>query len=171
MCFAHFDDCILVVTCLATNYLVACRKNWASCKTSSHCETKFLTCGEIPDQLTSCLSLATLNVSYNNFAGVIPVGRNFPRFPPDSFIGNRLLRGNWLGSVKHFSYISLLNSGPRKLMVLHMGSALHTYEDIMLSTENLSEKYIIGCCASSTVYKWSEGVGIPNTGNSLWSLP
>ena len=34
-----------------------------------------------------------------------------------------------------------------------MDLALHTYEDIMLSTENLSEKYIIGCGASSTVYK------------------
>ncbi|CAI9092107.1 OLC1v1027267C1 [Oldenlandia corymbosa var. corymbosa] len=43
--------------------------------------------------------------------------------------------------------------GPPKLVVLHMDMALHTYEDIMRSTENLSEKYIIGCGASSTVYK------------------
>ncbi|KAL3524198.1 hypothetical protein ACH5RR_017032 [Cinchona calisaya] len=43
--------------------------------------------------------------------------------------------------------------GPPKLVVLHMDMALHTYEDIMISTDNLSEKYIIGCGASSTVYK------------------
>ncbi|XP_071929599.1 uncharacterized protein [Coffea arabica] len=152
--------------------------------------------GEIPGQLTNCLSLAILNVSYNNFTGVIPVGRNFSRFPPDSFIGNPLLRGNWLGSVSSpgtskfkaifsrtavvcliLGFMTLLSmvmvavyktnqprqfvngskkcmqSGPPKLVVLHMDLALHTYEDIMLSTENLSEKYIIGCGASSTVYK------------------
>lgn len=34
-----------------------------------------------------------------------------------------------------------------------MDMALHTYEDIMRSTENFSEKYIIGYGASSTVYK------------------
>ncbi|XP_027084678.1 uncharacterized protein [Coffea arabica] len=27
------------------------------------------------------------------------LSRNFSRFPPDSFIGNPLLRGNWLGSI------------------------------------------------------------------------
>lgn len=31
--------------------------------------------------------------------------------------------------------------------------AIHTYEDIMRLTENLSEKYIIGYGASSTVYR------------------
>lgn len=44
-------------------------------------------------------------------------------------------------------------SGPPKLVVLHMDMAIHTYEDIMRITENLSEKYIIGYGASSTVYK------------------
>lgn len=34
-----------------------------------------------------------------------------------------------------------------------MNMALHVYEDIMRMTENLSEKYIIGYGASSTVYK------------------
>lgn len=34
-----------------------------------------------------------------------------------------------------------------------MDMAIHTYEDIMRLTENLSEKYIIGYGASSTVYK------------------
>eukprot|EP00268_Persea_americana_P003538 TRINITY_DN11066_c0_g1_i5.p1 TRINITY_DN11066_c0_g1~~TRINITY_DN11066_c0_g1_i5.p1 ORF type:complete len:980 (-),score=154.43 TRINITY_DN11066_c0_g1_i5:425-3364(-) len=43
--------------------------------------------------------------------------------------------------------------GPPKLVVLHMDMAIHTYEDIMRITENLSEKYIIGYGASSTVYK------------------
>ncbi|KAK2971759.1 hypothetical protein RJ640_022898 [Escallonia rubra] len=45
------------------------------------------------------------------------------------------------------------NPGPPKLVVLHMDMAIHTYEDIMRITENLSEKYIIGYGASSTVYK------------------
>ncbi|VFQ97763.1 unnamed protein product [Cuscuta campestris] len=40
-----------------------------------------------------------------------------------------------------------------KLVVLHMNMALHVYDDIMRVTENLSEKYIIGYGASSTVYK------------------
>ncbi|KAG8657240.1 LRR receptor-like serine/threonine-protein kinase ERECTA [Manihot esculenta] len=40
-----------------------------------------------------------------------------------------------------------------KLVILHMNMTLHMYEDIMRITENLSEKYIIGYGASSTVYK------------------
>ncbi|KAL7146447.1 hypothetical protein ABFS83_06G041800 [Erythranthe nasuta] len=43
--------------------------------------------------------------------------------------------------------------GSTKLVVLHMDMAIHTYEDIMRLTENMSEKYIIGYGASSTVYK------------------
>ncbi|XP_028121469.1 LRR receptor-like serine/threonine-protein kinase ERL1 isoform X2 [Camellia sinensis] len=43
--------------------------------------------------------------------------------------------------------------GPPKLVILHMDMAIHTYEDIMRITENMSEKYIIGYGASSTVYK------------------
>ncbi|XP_057798423.1 LRR receptor-like serine/threonine-protein kinase ERL1 isoform X2 [Salvia miltiorrhiza] len=43
--------------------------------------------------------------------------------------------------------------GSSKLVVLHMDMAIHTYEDIMRLTENLSEKYIIGYGASSIVYK------------------
>ncbi|KAJ7958412.1 Receptor protein kinase [Quillaja saponaria] len=46
-----------------------------------------------------------------------------------------------------------LNYSPPKLVILNMNMALHVYEDIMRMTENLSEKYIIGCGASSTVYK------------------
>ena len=42
---------------------------------------------------------------------------------------------------------------PPKLVILNMNMALHVYEDIMRMTENLSEKYIIGYGASSTVYK------------------
>lgn len=34
-----------------------------------------------------------------------------------------------------------------------MNMSLHVYEDIMRMTENLSEKYVIGYGASSTVYK------------------
>lgn len=43
--------------------------------------------------------------------------------------------------------------GPPKLVVLHMDMAIHTFDDIMRTTENLSEKYVIGYGASSTVYK------------------
>ncbi|PAN08546.1 hypothetical protein PAHAL_1G419400 [Panicum hallii] len=42
---------------------------------------------------------------------------------------------------------------PPKLVILHMNMALYVYDDIMRMTENLSEKYIIGYGASSTVYR------------------
>ncbi|XAR66174.1 Non-specific serine/threonine protein kinase [Bertholletia excelsa] len=149
--------------------------------------------GEIPDQLSSCFSLATMNVSYNNISGIVPPIGNFSRFPPDSFIGNPYLCGNWLGSIcdpyapkskaifsrtvvvcMTLGFITLLAmvivalykssqsdlytkesklQATPKLVILHMDMAIHTYEDIMRITENLSEKYIIGCGASSTVYK------------------
>lgn len=53
--------------------------------------------------------------------------------------------------VRHF-HPAVHYSSP-KLVILHMNMALHVYEDIMRMTENLSEKYIIGYGASSTVYK------------------
>ncbi|KAL3575694.1 hypothetical protein D5086_023795 [Populus alba] len=151
--------------------------------------------GEIPNQLTNCFSLANLNFSYNNLSGIVPPIRNLTRFPPDSFIGNPLLCGNWLGSVCGpyvlkskvifsraavvcitLGFVTLLSmivvviyksnqrkqltmgsdktlQGPPKLVVLHMDMAIHTFDDIMRNTENLSEKYIIGYGASSTVYK------------------
>ncbi|XP_066369934.1 LRR receptor-like serine/threonine-protein kinase ER1 isoform X1 [Miscanthus floridulus] len=46
-----------------------------------------------------------------------------------------------------------VSNAPPKLVILHMNMALHVYDDIMRMTENLSEKYIIGYGASSTVYK------------------
>ncbi|RXH73031.1 hypothetical protein DVH24_012715 [Malus domestica] len=46
-----------------------------------------------------------------------------------------------------------VNYSTPKLVILNMNMALHVYEDIMRMTENLSEKYIIGYGASSTVYK------------------
>ncbi|GAV80712.1 Pkinase domain-containing protein/LRR_1 domain-containing protein/LRRNT_2 domain-containing protein/LRR_6 domain-containing protein/LRR_8 domain-containing protein [Cephalotus follicularis] len=46
-----------------------------------------------------------------------------------------------------------VNFSTPKLVILHMNMALHVYDDIMRMTENLSEKYIIGRGASSTVYK------------------
>lgn len=55
--------------------------------------------GEVPLQLTSCFSLTTLNLSYNNLSGDIPLARNFSRFPPESFLGNPGLCGNWIGSL------------------------------------------------------------------------
>ncbi|XP_065870829.1 LRR receptor-like serine/threonine-protein kinase ERL2 isoform X2 [Euphorbia lathyris] len=53
--------------------------------------------GEIPVQLNNCFSLTNINFSYNNLSGVVPPIRNFSQFPPESFVGNPLLRGNWLG--------------------------------------------------------------------------
>ncbi|KAK6135262.1 hypothetical protein DH2020_030983 [Rehmannia glutinosa] len=54
--------------------------------------------------------------------------------------------------IKGFNKNTMQGSSS-KLVVLHMDMAIHTYEDIMRLTENLSEKYIIGYGASSTVYK------------------
>ncbi|WVZ02935.1 hypothetical protein V8G54_023741 [Vigna mungo] len=42
---------------------------------------------------------------------------------------------------------------PSTLVILHMGLANHTLDDIMRVTENLSENYIVGYGASGTVYK------------------
>nr|QAS62435.1 LRR receptor-like serine/threonine-protein kinase ERL2 [Sedum alfredii] len=151
--------------------------------------------GAIPQQLTNCFSLANLNFSYNNLSGFVPPLQNFSRFPPDSFIGNALLCGNWPGSIcgpyspkakgifsktalvcvtlgiitllamvaiaiyksnQRKTYLkgrSLTVLSPPKLVVLHMGLAIHSFEDIMRITENFNEKYIIGYGASSTVYK------------------
>lgn len=55
--------------------------------------------GEIPNQLSNCFSLTNLNISYNNISGVVPPSKTFSRFPSDSFLGNPLLCGNWLGSI------------------------------------------------------------------------
>ncbi|KAG6423410.1 hypothetical protein SASPL_113805 [Salvia splendens] len=49
--------------------------------------------------------------------------------------------------------VKLVNYSSPKLVILHMNMALHVYEDIIRMTENLSEKYVIGYGASSTVYK------------------
>ncbi|XP_019451330.1 PREDICTED: LRR receptor-like serine/threonine-protein kinase ERL1 [Lupinus angustifolius] len=57
--------------------------------------------GEVPDQLTNCFSLLSLNFSYNNLSGVVPSMKNFSWFSADSFFGNPLLCGNWLGSICH----------------------------------------------------------------------
>lgn len=149
--------------------------------------------------LMNCLSLAALNVSYNNLVGEIPTSNNFSRFSPDSFIGNPNLCGYWQDSACHenrpperaaiskaailgialgalFILLMILVGACRphkpapffdgslekpavfsysspKLVILHMNMALHVYDDIMRMTENLSEKYIIGHGASSTVYK------------------
>ncbi|KAF8380404.1 hypothetical protein HHK36_027890 [Tetracentron sinense] len=107
--------------------------------------------GGIPAQLSNCFSLVTLNLSYNNLSGVIPPTKEFLKFPPESFWGNPLLCGNWLGSL--CGPYTRGSKGPPKLVILHMDMAIHTYDEIMRITENFSEKYIIGYGASSTVYK------------------
>ncbi|KAH7331691.1 hypothetical protein KP509_20G046500 [Ceratopteris richardii] len=43
--------------------------------------------------------------------------------------------------------------GPPRLVILHMDLAMHSYDDIMRVTENLSDKYVVGYGASSTVYR------------------
>ncbi|WOG84765.1 hypothetical protein DCAR_0103949 [Daucus carota subsp. sativus] len=53
--------------------------------------------------LANCLSLTNLNVSYNNLAGDIPIGNNFSRFSPESFLGNPGLCGSWLRTPCHAS--------------------------------------------------------------------
>ncbi|KAL6004747.1 hypothetical protein ACLOJK_005303 [Asimina triloba] len=151
--------------------------------------------GLIPAQLMNCFSLSILNLSYNNLSGYTPLSRNFSRFPAESFMGNPLLCGNWVGSIcrmyaseskgiisraavvcialgaimlfcivivaiyrsnhskEYFKSPNKRVQGPPKMVILHMDMAIHTYDDIMRITENLSEKYIIGYGASSTVYK------------------
>ncbi|GJN29769.1 hypothetical protein PR202_gb18088 [Eleusine coracana subsp. coracana] len=147
--------------------------------------------GEIPAQLANCFSLNTLNLSNNNLSGRIPSGKNFSKFPMDSFVGNPMLhvycqnsacgRSHGTKVISRIAciilgFIILLClmllaiyktnrpeppekgsdkpvQGPPKLVSLQMDMAIHTYEDIMRLTENLSEKYIIGYGASSTVYK------------------
>ncbi|KAK9055316.1 hypothetical protein SSX86_026398 [Deinandra increscens subsp. villosa] len=147
--------------------------------------------------LVNCLSLSSLNVSYNNMAGDVPTGNNFSRFSPDSFLANPGLCSSSLSSPCHAShsnerarisraailgialgalalllmilvavcwphkskpfidrsYDKSVHYSSPKLVILHMNLALHVYDDIMRMTENLSEKYIIGYGASSTVYK------------------
>ncbi|ESQ40651.1 hypothetical protein EUTSA_v10012600mg [Eutrema salsugineum] len=53
------------------------------------------------------------------------------------------------------------SEGSTKLVILHMDMAIHTFDDIMRVTENLSEKYIIGYGASSTVYKCTSKTSRP----------
>ncbi|XP_042450973.1 LRR receptor-like serine/threonine-protein kinase SIK1 isoform X1 [Zingiber officinale] len=150
--------------------------------------------GEIPVQLANCFSLTNLNLSFNNFSGNIPLYKNFSRFPPESFFGNAMLCGNWLGSICQpvlhpkvtisravvvcislgcillltMAILAIYRSNqpnqiikgpkcniqcPPKLIYLQMDMAIHTYDDIMRLTDNLSDKYIIGYGSSSTVYK------------------
>ncbi|KAF6161194.1 hypothetical protein GIB67_007835 [Kingdonia uniflora] len=82
--------------------------------------------GPIPVELSDCFSLITLDLSFNNLSGVVPPTRSFQGFH---------------------------QKGPPKLAVLQMDLKGYTCEDIMRISVNLSEKYIVGYGASSTVYK------------------
>ncbi|KAF6160360.1 hypothetical protein GIB67_019129 [Kingdonia uniflora] len=107
--------------------------------------------GPIPVELSDCFSLITLDLSFNNLSGAVPPTKIFSRFPPESFVGNPLLCGDWLGSLCR-TYATE-PKGPPKLVVLQMDLKGYTCEDIMRISENLNEKYIVGYGASSTVYK------------------
>lgn len=56
-------------------------------------------------------------------------------------------------SLTLYPNVLLSLPGPPKMVILRMDMAIHSFDDIMRITENLSEKYIIGYGASSTVYK------------------
>ncbi|GJM87029.1 hypothetical protein PR202_ga02941 [Eleusine coracana subsp. coracana] len=113
--------------------------------------------------LTNCFSLNALNVSFNNLAALISkaailgiaigglvilliilVAACWPHSPPAS---------KDVSVSKPDTFASASSIVPPKLVILHMNMSLHGYDDIMRMTENLSEKYIIGYGASSTVYK------------------
>ncbi|KAK1302538.1 LRR receptor-like serine/threonine-protein kinase ERECTA [Acorus calamus] len=109
--------------------------------------------GSIPQELGLLQNLVSLKVEYNNLSGNILSLANCLSLS-DLFVGNPGLCGYWVGSSCNLSHSSArVNYRSPKLVILHMNMALHVYEDIMRMTENLSEKYIIGYGASSTVYK------------------
>uniref|UniRef100_A0A0E0L931 non-specific serine/threonine protein kinase n=1 Tax=Oryza punctata TaxID=4537 RepID=A0A0E0L931_ORYPU len=109
--------------------------------------------------LMNCFSLNILNVSYNNLAGVVPTDNNFSRTLRIlawffmSFIWPPTETPHSPPVFKDVSVSKPVSNAPPKLVILHMNLSLLVYEDIMTMTENLSEKYIIGYGASSTVYK------------------
>ncbi|KAL2578011.1 hypothetical protein AAZV13_16G172500 [Glycine max] len=177
-----------LTNCLSLNFLCVFL-------TASHCLLLIFFSVVIEGLMSHYFVSCVRNVSYNNLSGVIPLMKNFSRFSADSFIGNPLLCGNWLGSICDLympksrgvfsraaivclivGTITLLamvtiaiyrssqstqlikgssgtGQGPPKLVILHMGLAIHTFDDIMRVTDNLNEKYIVGYGASSTVYK------------------
>ncbi|KAL5139807.1 LRR receptor-like serine/threonine-protein kinase ERL1 [Glycine soja] len=107
--------------------------------------------GKIPDQLTNCFSLTSLNLSYNNLSGVIPSMKNFSWFSADSFLGNSLLCGDWLGS-KCRPYI------PKSREIFSRVAVVCLILGIMILLAMLFFTWIwlyliIGYGASSTVYK------------------
>ena len=63
------------------------------------------------------------------------------------------LWGIFICSILNICCSAVVYNVSPKLVILHLNMALHVYDDIMRMTENLSEKYIIGRGASSTVYK------------------
>eukprot|EP00249_Psilotum_nudum_P030419 c43020_g1_i1 orf=580-3528(+) len=59
--------------------------------------------------------------------------------------------------------------GAPRMVILHMDLALHSYDDIMRLTENLSEKFVIGFGASSMVYKCILKTGKPIAVKKLYN--
>ncbi|KAG7037687.1 LRR receptor-like serine/threonine-protein kinase ERECTA [Cucurbita argyrosperma subsp. argyrosperma] len=136
--------------------------------------------GFIPQELTQLQNLLSLRLENNNLSGDVRSLINCPSLTELNVSNNNLVTlskavilGIALGALVILLMMILLTvcrpnntipfpdgsldkpvtySNP-KLVILHMNMALHVYEDIMRMTENLSEKYIIGHGASSTVYK------------------
>eukprot|EP00250_Pteridium_aquilinum_P009582 c18769_g1_i1 orf=995-3964(+) len=59
--------------------------------------------------------------------------------------------------------------GPPRIIILNMDLACHSYDDIMRLTDNLSQTYVIGFGASSTVYKCVLKSGKPIAVKKLYS--
>ncbi|KAK8692704.1 hypothetical protein V6N13_070311 [Hibiscus sabdariffa] len=125
--------------------------------------------GGIPEQLTNCFSLANLFIGNpllcGNWLGSIcgpsmPKSRVFSRAAVVcmtlgfiALVAMTVLAIYKSNQPKQIEGPMKSVAGPPKLVVLHMDMAIHTFDDIMRFTENLSDKYIIGYGASSTVYK------------------
>ncbi|KAK3220901.1 hypothetical protein Dsin_014871 [Dipteronia sinensis] len=104
-------------------------QDWNDVPNSDLCSWRGVFCDNIS------LSVVSLNLSSLNLGGEIsPAIGDLRNLQSIDFQGNKL-------------------TGPPKLVILQMDMAIHTFDDIMRVTENLSEKYIVGYGASSTVYK------------------
>ncbi|KAL0323694.1 UNVERIFIED_CONTAM: LRR receptor-like serine/threonine-protein kinase ERECTA [Sesamum calycinum] len=127
--------------------------------------------GQIPDEIGDCSALISFFLGNPGLCGYWLGSCYAPRPAERVVISKAAILGIALGALAILlmiliaacrSHPKTLIDGPLdkpvsysspKLVILHMNMALHVYEDIMRMTENLSEKYVIGYGASSSVYK------------------